>query len=212
LKSIERTAVHRNPVRFDDGSHVHFVTTNTDAKRPYFEDERCCRILLQELRFYSRKLGFRVLGYAIMPDHVHLLLWWDANDNPTLTISKVMQAVKGATARRIIDSSRGRSEHPLRPVAQRRERMLPATQQGRGAKSHKQNLKYRVWQPGFYDFNVYSERMLLEKLDYVHGNPVRAGMVASPGDYPWSSYRFYVSEEPTLDELHATAGRHVTGL
>lgn len=209
---MERTLVHRNPVRLDGGSHVHFVTTNTDAKRPYFENETFCDILLNELRFYSRKMGFRVLGYVIMPEHVHLLLWWDTDDNPTLSISKVMQAVKGATARRIIDSIAGRSEHPLRPVARRRERMLSATQEPLGSESHKRNLRHRLWQPGFYDFNVYGERMLLEKLDYIHGNPVKAGLVTSPGDYPWSSYRFYVSEEPSLDEIHVTAGRHVADL
>lgn len=36
-------------------------------------------------------------------------------------------------------------------------------------------FRYRLWQPGFYDFNIYSQGKLLEKLDYVHNNPVKAG-------------------------------------
>jgi putative transposase len=50
---------------------------------------------------------------------------------------------------------------------------------------------YRVWQRRFYDFNVWSEKKRLEKLDYMHGNPVRQGLVNSPADWPWSSWRFY---------------------
>jgi putative transposase len=50
---------------------------------------------------------------------------------------------------------------------------------------------YRVWQRRFYDFNVWSEEKRLEKLDYMHGNPVKRGLVKSPADWPWSSWRFY---------------------
>ncbi|MGB2800490.1 MAG: hypothetical protein WBC82_11690 [Dehalococcoidia bacterium] len=126
-----------------------------------------------------------------------------------LNISTIMQRVKGATARRIIDLLRGRSEHLLRPIYQSRERMLSATQQRADPKSHNHNLKYRLWQRGFYDFNIYSEETLFQKLDYIHNDPVRAGLVLSPADYEWSSYRFYISEECTLAERQVTAGRYV---
>jgi hypothetical protein len=53
---------------------------------------------------------------------------------------------------------------------------------------------FRLWQPGFYDFNIFSEEKLLEKLDYIHSNPVRAGFVLSPRDYKWSSYKEYFLE------------------
>ena len=50
---------------------------------------------------------------------------------------------------------------------------------------------FRVWQPRFYDFNVWSERKLVEKLHYIHRNPVERGLVARPEDWAWSSYRYY---------------------
>ena len=105
-----------------------------------------------------------------------------------------MQRVKGATARRIIDLLRGRSEYPLRPVFQGQERMLSATQERADHKAHKRNIKHRLWQRGFYDFNIYSEETLFQKLDYIHNNAVRAGLVLSPADYEWSSYRLYFSD------------------
>jgi len=53
---------------------------------------------------------------------------------------------------------------------------------------------FKLWQPGFYDFNIFSDEKLLEKLDYIHSNPVRAGFVLSPRDYKWSSYKEYFLE------------------
>jgi len=49
----------------------------------------------------------------------------------------------------------------------------------------------RVWQRGGYDLNIWSEKKGLEKLNYMHNNPVKRGLVAQPGDWPWSSWRFY---------------------
>ena len=186
--------MYKSLPKFDDNSYVHFITTNTYRNYPYFQYEEFSQILLEELRFYSVKLGFTIMGYVIMPSHLHLLLWWDKDEKPMLNISTIMQRVKGATARRIIDLLRGRSEHPLRPVFQSRERMLSATQDRADPKAHKLNIKHRLWQPGFYDFNIYSEEKLTEKLNYIHNNPVTAGLVLSPGDYAWSSYRLYFSD------------------
>lgn len=55
--------------------------------------------------------------------------------------------------------------------------------------------RFRLWQPGFYDFNVYTEEKLLEKLNYMHNNPVKAGLASSPEEYRWSSYKEYYRYE-----------------
>ena len=53
-----------------------------------------------------------------------------------------------------------------------------------------------VWQKRFYDFNVWSARKRVEKLRYMHRNPVQRGLVESPELWPWSSYRAYAFGEP----------------
>jgi len=52
-----------------------------------------------------------------------------------------------------------------------------------------------VWQRRFYDFNVWSERKRIEKLRYMHRNPVRRGLVAQPEQWVWSSFRSYAYGE-----------------
>jgi putative transposase len=49
------------------------------------------------------------------------------------------------------------------------------------------------WQARYYDFNVWSERKRLEKLNYMHMNPVRRGLVTRPEDWQWSSFRHYAT-------------------
>lgn len=58
--------------------------------------------------------------------------------------------------------------------------------------------RYRVWQRRFYPFNVYSEEKRLEKLNYMHGNPVKRGLVSSPDQWPWSSFRFYYLNDASV--------------
>lgn len=53
----------------------------------------------------------------------------------------------------------------------------------------------RFWQHRFYDFNVFTERKRKEKLDYMHLNPVRRGLVERPEDWRWSSYRYHAFQE-----------------
>jgi putative transposase len=181
----KKVRMHKNLPKFNDTSYAHFVTTRTHGNYPYFRDKSLAKILQEEMEFYAKKYGFDLLGHVIMPDHLHLLVWWDVEAKPGLTISKIMQGIKGSAARRIIDLVKGSSEHPLRL---RREPMLSSTPKY----VHKQNLRYRLWQPGFYDFNIYSEEKLRGKLDYMHDNPVRAGLAPEPAKYRWSSYRDYL--------------------
>jgi len=57
---------------------------------------------------------------------------------------------------------------------------------------------YRVWQQRVYDFNVWSEKKLFEKVNYMHGNPVKCRLVSSPGQWLWSSFRFYYLQDVSV--------------
>jgi putative transposase len=59
------------------------------------------------------------------------------------------------------------------------------------------------WQERYYDFNVWSERKFVEKLRYLHRNPVARGLVAKPQDWPWSSFRHYATGEPGQVEIES---------
>jgi putative transposase len=60
---------------------------------------------------------------------------------------------------------------------------------------------YRVWQRRFIPFGVSTEKKKIEKLDYMHHNPVKRRLVTSPGDWPWSSWRFCYLEDKSILEM-----------
>jgi REP element-mobilizing transposase RayT len=60
---------------------------------------------------------------------------------------------------------------------------------------------HKVWQDSYWDENVYTERFLRQKLNYIHLDPLRSGLVEQPADYPYSSYRNYEFGEEWLIEV-----------
>lgn len=67
--------------------------------------------------------------------------------------------------------------------------------------SHSRNKNYQVWQSGNHAKEIYSEKFLWSKLDYIHLNPVRAGIVARASDYLYSSASNYVQGKGVLEEI-----------
>ncbi|MDR3736721.1 MAG: transposase [Acidobacteriaceae bacterium] len=61
----------------------------------------------------------------------------------------------------------------------------------------------RFWQERYYDFNVYTERKRIEKLQYMHRNPVKRALAASPEQWKWSSFGHYWTGEPGVVEIES---------
>ncbi len=120
-----------------------------------------------------------------MPEHFHLLRWPSEAANP----SPIMQKLEERTAKFILKTLRANLGHPW--CGKMLERFkLPPSVDGQAP--------CRVWQRKFYDLNVWSEKKQSEKLSYVHNNPVKGGLVKEPGDWPYSSWRWYYLGDASL--------------
>ena len=67
------------------------------------------------------------------------------------------------------------------------------------AKKHKRNTKFQVWQQNNYPEETYSNKFIKQKVNYIHSNPVRNGIVENPEDYLYSSARNYADMEALID-------------
>jgi putative transposase len=123
------------------------------------------------------RYGFALVGFVVMPEHVHLLIGEPKKGNP----SRVIQALKQSVSRRL----RSKSRRPSSPNQLHLGFAIAETY------AH-------LWQRRFYDFNVWSYKKKLEKLRYMHSNPVKRGLVKDPKDWPWSSYSFYEGRDDGL--------------
>jgi putative transposase len=61
----------------------------------------------------------------------------------------------------------------------------------------------QFWQSRYYDFNVFTQAKFVEKLRYIHRNPVTRGLVGKPEDYPWSSFRHWATGETGRVEIES---------
>jgi putative transposase len=162
---------------YGDGD-LHFITFSCFRRHPLLGSPARRDLLLRVLEQVRRRYRFVVLGYVVMPEHVHLLISEPQKKNP----STVMQAIKLGFARRVL-------------AQLRRRRSLRQATLFEHAPRH-------IWQPRFYDFNVWTDRKRIEKLQYMHRNPVKRGLVRSPEMWRWSSYRSYAFGECGLVRLN----------
>jgi len=189
------------------------LSKKTFENYSYFRDDKCCLMLLGELEFYRKRLAFKVLGYVIMPDHLHCLIFWDAEEYPKLTISKIMQGIKSHSAKEILCYLRtGRRKPSLSPYSKGASKgsHLPNAYEWENIGRVHTKPETRIWQKGFYDFNIYNEEKFYKKLNYIHNNPVSAGLCENPEDYQWSSYHQIMGINEVYTLVVARAANPVT--
>ncbi len=146
--------------RFQQAGHLHFITFSCYRRQKLLTPE--IRSMFERALERSRlKYGFYIVGYVVMPDHVHLLI----SEVENRTLASAIQFMRQSVARRV----------------------------GKGP----------FWQQRYYDFNVFSHRKYVEKLRYMHRNPVHRGLVGSPEDWEWSSFRHYLTGSRGVVEIES---------
>jgi len=176
--------------RHDEFGHIHFLTISCFRRLQFFRHALVRHALVDVMKHVREKLRIRWLGYLIMPEHVHVVVLPQVpGSDQVVPISVVLHDLKGLAGKACKDALR---------VVWRRDRTLgtrplDAWATGDGPKP--------FWKPRGYDFNVLDEAKVAEKLDYIHCNPVRRGLVNRPEQWRWSSYRFYELGDASLIEM-----------
>ena len=126
--------------RYYGAGYSHFITTSCYRRLPLLGSARNRDLFLRVLESVRRRYHFVVVGYVVMPEHVHLLIGEPQRGDPSL----VMKALKQGFVRRLLGRLRRRVD----------SRQLPLWQEA---------VDYgRIWQPRFYDFVVFSEHKRVE--------------------------------------------------
>ena len=171
--------------RYYGAEYLHFITTSCYQRWPLLARPEDRDLLLETLEQVRRSYRFVVVGYVVMPEHVHLLIGEPERGDPSV----VMQVLKQRFTRKLF---RIRSSHPSNTAKGGAAGELSShpsnTAKGGAASDH-------FWQKRFYDFPVWSKEKRIEKLKYIHRNPVKRGLVEEPDRWKWSSYRYYAYGE-----------------
>jgi REP element-mobilizing transposase RayT len=146
-----------------------------------FSRKRYSDIVVENLNHCIEKKGMIIYGYVIMSNHIHLLIQSENKD-----LSSLIRDFKKYTTARLLFSIQNEPES-------RREWMLKLF--SHAASQHKRNVHYQIWTHENHAEEIFSPQFTLQKIQYIHDNPVRAGIVKKPEDFVYSSASAYAGEK-----------------
>lgn len=140
--------------RYYGNNDLHFVTFSRHRRLPLLGSARARACFVRILDPLRRKKDFLLLGFVVMPEHVHLLISEPRREQP-------------------LERSAGSQTQVSRVL----QKDLPLQELEKFAAQQQ-----HFWQRRFYDFNGWSENKVREKFDYMHANPVKRSLVLHPKD------------------------------
>ena len=152
-------------------SQALYITNATRDRLPVFQKDALKNVVCEAIDEARNSCGFLLFAYVIMLDHIHLL-----TDCPKSS-ADVLRYIKGITGRRVIDYLK--------------EKHYESSLAKLGHEEWKRNHSYSLWQQEKNVLSIFSEGVFMQKVNYIHLNPVRAGLVERAIDYRWSSARIW---------------------
>ena len=150
----------------------YYSTSTIIAWLPVFHSEPYFQIIIISLQYCQLHKGLFLIGYVIMPTHLHLI---PSNESDT-TLSDIMRDFRTYTSRKIREQLESDGRINLLKVFKKSAKNL-------------QKQDYRVWQDDYHPVALKSEKWFNQKMRYMHNNPVRMGFVELPEHWKYSSAR-----------------------
>ena len=158
---------------------AHFITATVVDWIDVFSRKNYRDSIIECFDYCIKNKGMILYGYVIMSNHIHMII--QSNDGK---LSDLLRDFKKFTAKTILEKIQSEPES-------RREWMLERFKLA--TETHSRNKNYQFWQYGNHAEEIFTEQFLWSKLDYIHMNPVRAGIVIKMDDYLYSSASNYMS-------------------
>jgi len=156
-------------VRYQQSQQSHFVTFSCYRCLALLKTPAMRNLVVAALEQTRRRFSFRVYGFVVMPEHVHLLV----SEPERALLANAIQSLKIAVAKRSA-------------VAREFD-----------------GKRARLWYKRYYDRNIRSYSDFLEKLRYIHRNPVKRGLCERPDEWEWCSFRHYATGEDCGVEIES---------
>ena len=168
-----------------DQSKAHYLTATVVDWIDIFTRKIYRDCIIESLKYNIKNKKLIVFGYVIMSNHIHMII--QAEDE---NLSDVLRDFKKFTSSTILKMIQTESES-------RKEWMLDRFK--KATRSHCRNKNFQFWQYGNHAEEIYTEKFLWSKLDYIHFNPVRAGIVNNAQNYIYSSASNYILGKGLMD-------------
>jgi len=166
-----------------DPQATYFITFTLVEWLPLLKIPEFASVLIDSLKFCVASKGLLIFGYCIMPSHAHLIV-----KSELFPLGSVIRDLKKFTASQISNmTEKNENYHIYFKTFQN------------SATDIKRNKYIKVWQDGYHPEIIFSNKFFFQKLNYIHNNPVAAGLVTKPEDYYYCSARNYAGLDAPLD-------------
>jgi putative transposase len=164
------------------GYYLYFSTCTIVDWLPVFSKEKYFQIIINSLKYCVSHKGLYLLGYVIMPNHIHLLT---ANSEST-SLSDIMRDFKHYTSTKIARELESDNNRLFLYVIKK------------AASRESKEQRYKIWNGDFHPIVIVSEAWFTQKLTYMHLNPVRKGYVINPEHWKYSSARNWILGDESI--------------
>ncbi len=155
----------------DIGGYARFITFCTHTRIPILIDDIYCNIIFNSINSARETQSFKLIGYVIMPEHIHLVIIPENN----LPVGRLVGNIKEFSSKEIHKFFEIDKPGIIKRFTVIRNRLE----------------RFSFWQRRCFDFNCRSESSMWEKVNYCHNNPVVRKLVRFPGEWQYSSYNWY---------------------
>jgi putative transposase len=175
----------RGRQKFDKKGNTYFITSSLFNHKKIFQvDEVYNWIIINSLKHQLKKHRSSLYAYVIMPNHIHLLQHFPVGES----IIDFMRDFKRFTSAAIKNK-----------LFEDNYKIILARLKSNALGYNKQN--YKIWMDRYDDVIITTERMFKIKMDYIHFNPVKAGLVKEMENWKFSSYRNYLYDDNSIIEV-----------
>ncbi|MDZ7657673.1 REP-associated tyrosine transposase [Fodinibius sp.] len=165
----------RTRYKIYEDEYPYLITSSVIYGLPLFGSPRLSDIIINALKFLQNKREAKIYAYVIMENHIHFIA--QAN-----CLDRKIAAFKSYTARKCIDCLKNNDKHIwLRRLCEQKSKF-------------KTDRKYQFWDEGYHPKQIIGDYMMVQKVEYIHNNPVKRGYVDSPEDWRYSSAKNYLGE------------------
>ena len=148
-----------------------FITSVTHKRIPVFQKDKLKQVLCQALNAARQSSGISIFAYAIMLDHIHLIT------DRLIKQSEIIRYINGVSAHQIIGHLR--------------ENKFESSLAKLRTETKDRGYKHSLWEHHSNTFEIKTEAVLMQKVNYLHWNPVNEGLCERPEDYLFSSSRIW---------------------
>ena len=175
----------RDRYKIIEKGSVYFITSTIVEWLPVFTSDKYFNVIINSLKYCIDQKSLKLYAYVILDNHLHMIA-------SALELGDVMKSVKNYSAKLIINQlKQDHKDWLLNQLAYRK-------------KAYKKTSTHQVWQEGVHPVLISSPDIFRQKVEYIHHNPVRRGLIDRPEYWRYGSARNYIQDDHSIIEVDCT--------